>query len=493
MHAESPEPSQNSGLKRSQDLFEMLLQAIPSSLLVIDRDLRVVSANKNFLAKNRKGESEVIGKRLGELLPQAIVEHVDISGQVREVLQTQQPMKGKRMTYRAPGIPIRVYYYSILPFSRDGRVENVILLMEDVTEQDRLSKEVRRVERHLASVVESARDIVLSTDSEGRILTWNSSAEMLSGFSLEDVRGEPFRDRCAPEQFDQIRNLFNRSRNEENAKIGEFDLITKSGKRIPISWIFSPMKDDATKEIGMVAIGRDLTEPRKLELQLLQSQKLAALGVMAGGIAHEIRNPLAICSSAAQFLLEEEGLSEFGKECVQKNLTHLHRAAAIIENLLRFARPSGTSDMRQLDLVTIVTDALDLVANQAMIQKISVEFVCPHKSIVVFGNPDLLRQVFFNLFLNSINAMPDGGNLSVHVDRTETEVISRIVDTGRGIPEETLPNVFDPFYTMSPVGEGTGLGLSICYSIVKQHFGSIEAESIAGKQTVFAVRLPALG
>lgn len=478
--------------QETDELFSVILEAIPSSLLIIDRDLRVVTANRNFLVKSKKRASDVIGKLLGKILPTAMIEYMDISGQVKEVFDTNVPMKGMRMTFRAPGIPIRVYYYSILPFRRNARVEKVILMMEDVTEQERLSKEVRRIERHLAGVVESARDIVLSTDSHGMILTWNRSAEKLTGYSVEDVRGIPFFDRCAEDQLNKLKVLFNLSKNEADSKIGEFDLMTKSGKRIPISWIFSPMRDDASKEIGMVAIGRDLTEHRKLELQLLQSQKLAALGVMAGGIAHEIRNPLAICSSAAQFLMEEDGLSTFAKDCASKILTHTVRAASIIENLLRFARPSESSEMREIDLASVIRDALDLVANQAMIQKISVVTEIYYEHIKILGNADLLRQVFLNLFLNSFHAMPDGGSLSVDVYQTKAEAAVKIVDTGRGIPEDSLPNVFDPFFTMSPVGEGTGLGLSISYSIVKQHFGSIEVESSRENRTVFVVRFPVL-
>ena len=244
--------------------------------------------------------------------------------------------------------------------------------MEDVTEQVRLSEEVRRVERHLAGVVESARDIVLSTDSQGEILTWNSAAERLSGYRLEEVKGTSFVDRCAPDPELDLKSFLSSLQRHGKSKTLERDLLTKKGKHVPISWVFSPMKDEATQSIGLVAVGRDLSEHRKLEFQLLQSQKLAALGVMAGGIAHEIKNPLAISSSAAQLLSDDHANPEFRTECVERILSGIQKAATIVENLLRFARPSSTTEMTQLDLLPVVKDTVRLVANQARIQKIGI-------------------------------------------------------------------------------------------------------------------------
>ena len=162
-------------LQRYRTLYEMLLEAIPSSVLLIDRDLRIVSVNRNFLEKNRRSLAETIDRRLDQVFPAIIFEQMDFPGRIRQVFEHNSRIKGERMTYRAPGIPLRIYYYSILPFSWQGEVELAMLLMEDVTEQVRLSEEVQRVERHLASVVESAQDIVLSTDMQGKILTWNTA------------------------------------------------------------------------------------------------------------------------------------------------------------------------------------------------------------------------------------------------------------------------------------------------------------------------------
>jgi PAS domain S-box-containing protein len=476
---------------RYRDIFGMFLESIPSSVLLISRDLRVVFANRNFTTKSRRSEREVIGQRLDQVLPEAIIEHIDITSKVHEVFGKNLAIRGDRMTYRAPGIPIRTYYYSILPFAWHGEVENVILLMDDVTEQVRLSEEVRRVERHLASVVESARDVVLSSDSEGLILTWNTAAEKLTGYRSWELKGSSFFERCVSESG-ELRGVFRNLLVADSPQTGEWDLITKSGTRIPISWVFSAMKDERDRSVGVVAVGRDLSEHRKLEMQLLQSQKLAALGVMAGGIAHEIRNPLAVCSSAAQFLKNPDVKPELREECIGRILEGITKASSIIENLLRFARPSQSTEMSAVNLRDVIDDVLLLVSNQAKIGKISILVNFPDKEMAVHGNANLLQQVFLNLFLNAFNSMPEGGQLTVSADRSENAALVRIEDTGCGISPQHLELIFDPFFTQSRPGKGTGLGLSICYSVVRQHLGNIEVESVEGKGTTFAVQLPLL-
>ncbi|MGB6064514.1 MAG: PAS domain S-box protein [Desulfomonilaceae bacterium] len=482
--------SEESSKDRHEKLYQMLLETIHSSVLLIDRDMRIVSANRNFLQRSRKNKDETIGRKLGDLLPAAIIEYMDISSRVRQAFDNGRATRGERLVYRAPGIPMTIYYYSILPFSWRGYVENAILLMEDVTEQVRLSEEVRRGERHLASVVESATDLVLSTDSDGRILTWNTAAERLSGYTLEEVQETLFFDSCADEHRQELKDIFSRFRSGTNSQTGEWDMVTSAGRRIPISWVLSPMKDETGRLVGMVAVGRDLSEHRKLERQLRQSQKLAALGVMAGGIAHEVRNPLAICYSAAQFLSESEFNSEFHRECVERILANIQKASVIIENLLRFARPSAATNMTLVDIVSVLQDTLKLVDNQAKIQKITVRADIDIQQEIVRGNQSLLQQVFLNIFLNAMNAMPDGGSLKITAANSDEELMVNIVDTGCGIARDDIENIFDPFYTLAPVGKGTGLGLSICYSILKQHCGSLQVDSAVGKGSTFTVRLP---
>jgi PAS domain S-box len=481
--------SDSSEGKRFELLYRSLLDAIPSSVLLLDEDLRVVSANRNFLEKSRQTAGQTIGKRLTEVFPEVIVAEMRLEEQVRSVFRDNQATQGQRLTYRAPGVPIRVYYYSLVPVSWGVRVDHVLLLMDDVTGQMQMSEEIRQMERHLASVVESASDIVLSTDTKGKILTWNKAAQKASGCSFEEVKGRPFFEYC---EDAGVRSFFSRAAPQEGSGMTEANLKTKDGKHRSVSWVLSQMTNDAGQTVGFVIVGRDLTERRKLEMQIQESQKLASLGVMARGIAHEIRTPLTIASSAAQFLSEENLAPEFHRECAEKVYSGIRKASTIIENLLRFAHPTTNKNKTPVDLLHVVRGALSIVENQARVQNIEVRAHFPPEPCQLLGVAGLLEQVFINLFLNAMNAMPNGGTLDVSAERRGGGLLVRVADTGEGIAPEDLDRIFDPFYTKALSGKGTGLGLSICHSIVAQHEGSIGVDSRSGKGSTFTVKLPSL-
>ena len=478
--------------KRSELLYRMLMDTIPSSVLLLDENLCVVSANRNFLEKSRQIAGMTAGRRLDDVFPEVILEEMGLEQQIRNVFTSSHATQGQRLTYRAPGVPIRVYYYSVVPVNWAGQIDHVMLLMDDVTEQVRLGEEIRRMERHLASVVESASDIVISTDTEGNILTWNKAAQRATGYSLAELKGRPFFDYCDQTGAASVGKLLSKGASGESSGRIESNLRTKDGRCRPVSWVFSQMTDDAARTVGFVVVGRDLTEQRKFELQILESQKLAALGVMARGIAHEIRTPLAVSSSAAQFLMEDDLVPEFRRECAEKIHSGIRKASTIIENLLRFAHPSADKSKTPLDLLRVVKEALTLVDHQAKVQNIEIRTHFPPEPCQVLGVPSLLEQVFINLLLNAINAMPSGGTVDVLAEQAPGDVLLRVTDTGEGISKEDLDKIFDPFFTRAPLGKGTGLGLSICYSIVDQHGGSIGVESESGKGSTFTVRLPSL-
>ena len=470
-------------------LYEMLLNAIPSSVLLVGRDLRITLANRNFLERSRRTREETLDRRLPEVFPPAILDNTEIVRRIQSVFDTNKPTTGEKINYRAPGGLMRIYYYRVLPVPHPDRVELAVLVMEDVTEWERLSEDIRRMERHLRIVVESTSEIILSADTQGRILSWNQSAEQISGYTPQEVEGKYFWEFCAAEHRADARCLCSERAAGKSPQRVEWNLVTKSGKEVPLCWICSPMMDDRGQTIGIVAVGRNLTESRKLEAQLLQAQKLAALGVMAGGIAHELRNPLAICSSAAQFLMDEEIKPEFRRECAQKVQQGMQRASGIIDHLLKFTRPAKRGDRVKLDLLAVLQETLALIADQAKIQNIEVRPQLPDAPAFVQGDAHLLQQVFMNLFLNAIHAMPNGGLLKVTVATAPPQVSVQVADTGHGIPAADLGNLFDPFSSKPNGRKSTSLGLPLCYAIVQQHAGAIEVESTPGQGSTFTVRL----
>jgi PAS domain S-box-containing protein len=474
----------------------------------------VVFANRNFLVKSRKGPGEILGKKVSEIFPPAILYYTNLEEDIRAA-QMGKHLDGGEMEYRTPGLASRVYFYSLTPLTNEGgRVRNVMLFMDDVTEKKSLGEQVARAERHLASVVESANDLIVSMDAHGSVMTWNSAAERVLGFSARETVSRQFIQLFPESERGDLEGQFARLIRGGEPQEREASMPAKGGQDLLIAWRFSVMRGERNQVVGLVGVGRDLTEKRRLELQLIQSAKMAALGEMAGGIAHEIRNPLAITSSAAQILLRKGADPELRNEAARKVHAAADRAAVIIENLLRFARPSGGM-VEYVDVNSAVEDTLSLIGHQISLHSIEIQRRLAPKLPRVKGNKNQLQQVFMNITLNAYHAMPHGGELIIasgmtgipvpalpdfapppasnpHVacdDRPGVEV--RFSDTGCGIPQENLSRIFDPFFTTMPVGVGTGLGLSIAYSIVRQHGGTIGVESEVGKGSIFMVHLPA--
>ncbi|MBI2833986.1 MAG: PAS domain-containing protein [Acidobacteria bacterium] len=472
-------------------LYTMLLASIPFSLIVIDRSLQIVSANRNFLEKSRRRERDTLGARVSEIFPSAILGYTRLEAKIQRVFETGKPLDGEQMTYRAPGIPTRIYYYTVVPIKRDdGMVENALLLMDDITEKVNLIEKTRWIEGHLASVVENANDLVISTDSEGRVITWNPAAEHVSGYRAEEVGGRQLADLCDPGQRQEMTAIIQQLVTGHEVKSLELNLLASSGKSVPVAWSCSPMRDDSGHVSGVVAVGRDLSERRAFEMQLFQSEKLAALGIMAGGIAHELRNPLSVSFSAAQFLLAQPLDETFREECIQKVISGIQRASTIIETLLHFAKPSENARLQPVDLGALVRETVRLVAHQARLQKVKLSLHSSLSPVSILGNANLLQQVVMNLILNACQAMPTGGDLAIAVDHEEADAIVRMQDSGCGISPTNLRKIFDPFFTTRPIGSGTGLGLTMSYTIVEQHRGSLEVESVEGQGSTFTVRLP---
>ena len=214
---------------------------------------------------------------------------------------------------------------------------------------------------------------------------------------------------------------------------------------------------------------------------------------MAGGIAHEVRNPLSIISSCNQLLQEHPDNQQVRGQCIEKITAACQRASLIVENLLTFAAPAE-EQTEQVNLNTVLDNAVVLLGHRMDRQGITLKKDLQSDLPTVMGNPPLLQQVFVNLMLNAIDAMGEGGRLTVSTRVTDRgEVAIEFSDTGQGISPEHLPEIFNPFFTTKPVGEGVGLGLSISYNIIQQHNGSIQVESSPGQGATFSVRLPAAG
>jgi signal transduction histidine kinase len=239
-------------------------------------------------------------------------------------------------------------------------------------------------------------------------------------------------------------------------------------------------------------IERQKEELETANQRLLQAAKLASVGELASGMAHEINNPVGIILARTDYILAaEDGLSAEAKEDLRVVRSQAERVAVTVRSLLTFARPSPLS-VQRVDLAQLVEEAVKLEAPRCRTAGVEIEHSSSGRRIpAIQGDPDRLQQVLINVMNNGIDAMPHGGRLGISMANGGGQVVVDISDTGRGITEEDQSRIFDPFFTTKPAGKGTGLGLAVSYGIIRDHGGEILVSSVPGRGSTFSIVLPA--
>jgi hypothetical protein len=242
---------------------------------------------------------------------------------------------------------------------------------------------------------------------------------------------------------------------------------------------------------GSLIVVENVTERVQLEEQLQISDKMASVGLLAAGVAHEVNTPLTGISSFTQMLLEGADPGDPKTQVLEKIEQQTFRAAKIVNGLLNLSRPGQSlADPARVDLNAVIADVLALLEHQLSVGKIKIRRELSASPAIVSGFEHKLQQVFLNLFLNARDAMPRGGWLSVTTRVEQDQVWAEVSDTGTGIPNEHLSRIYDPFFTTKVIGKGTGLGLSITYGIVREHDGTIDCQSMVGQGTRFVLSVP---
>jgi signal transduction histidine kinase len=247
-----------------------------------------------------------------------------------------------------------------------------------------------------------------------------------------------------------------------------------------------------TTTVGSIVILEDVTARVQLEEQLQISEKMASIGLLAAGVAHEVNTPLTGISSFTQMLLEGADAQDPKTRLLETIVRQTFRAAKIVNGLLNLSRPAqaAVSERAPVNVNVVIGEVLALLEHQFAQHSIKVRRELSDESLTVLGMEHKLQQVFLNLFLNARDAMPKGGWLSVTTRQDDGRVVAEVSDTGSGIPNEYLSRIYDPFFTTKTLGQGTGLGLSITYGIVREHEGSIDCESGIGQGTRFILSFP---
>ena len=371
-----------------------------------------------------------------------------------------------------------------------GKIVRYQGTLVDVTERREMEKALRGQEEFQRYLLESFPDLILVIDLNGRYSFVSSRIHDLRGYKPEDLLGKG-----VEEEQDYSRELFALYRDLITGR-KMFGSCDYSARHRDGSWrtmraSASPLFDAENKLSGAIVSVRDITVEKKLEQQIIQSERLAAMGQMIGGFAHELNNPLTSILGMSELLQEGEAPESVRKQMVVLQ-QQARRAAEIVQNLMYFSRPPAPGKT-PIDLGELVQRTLHLHAYSLRKSNITVDFLKETSVPAVSGDAHQLMQVFLNLILNSEQAMRevrDRGTLRIRIEKQEKSVSVIFQDDGPGISPEILPNIFDPFYTTKRPGRGTGLGLSISKAILREHNGNVEATSGPGGGAVFTVTLP---
>ncbi len=336
-------------------------------------------------------------------------------------------------------------------------------------------------------IVESIRSGLVTTDLKGRIYTFNKAAEEITGYQAESVRGKDA-SIFFGEMKDHIADSVRASDTGEVSPRFETDCLTSEGLRLRLGFSISPLFAESGDTTGMVITFQDLTQVRTLEETSRRQDRLAAIGRMAASIAHEIRNPLAAMRGSIQMLRAEmEGVSS-QTELMEIILRESDRLNRIITDFLDYARPRAITQS-QVDVGELLHQTFALLQHSPEILKTqSIEEEIPSEPVIAVADAGQLKQVFWNLARNALQAMPQGGTLRARVEmNSHNRLRISFSDTGRGMSPDQVEHLFEPF---SSTTGGTGLGLSIVYQIIRDHGGTINVSSLEGQGTTITVELP---
>ena len=360
------------------------------------------------------------------------------------------------------------------------------------------AEEIGRMREFNENILESLDDGLVVFDAGEQIVRWNRALESSYGVARAEAVGRPLSEIFDAPFVDALRAA--RQENPRGTTLFKVPLISRrkvdgsegESARLQVNATVVPLQNSPGDAFtGTILLIEDITDRIRLEDQLQISEKMASIGLLAAGVAHEVNTPLTGISSFTQMLLDGADPTDPKTALLEKIERQTFRAAKIVNGLLTLSRPGTPGGERtEVDLNAVVTDVFSLLEHQFAVGKIRVRRELAEGPVIVQGIEHQLQQVFLNLFLNARDAMPRGGWLTVTTHVDGDQLVAEVADTGSGIRSEHLARIYDPFFTTKAIGRGTGLGLSISYGIVHEHDGTIRCDSAVGQGTRFILSLP---
>jgi PAS domain S-box-containing protein len=375
----------------------------------------------------------------------------------------------------------------------------IFVFIRDLNERIRIQKAFRQANTFLRNIIDSSVDGIIAADRQGNIIIFNQGAQRILGYTSEEVIGKIHITRIYPNGLAE--EIMHRLKTDDYGGQDKmittrFQAIDKQGRQFPFDLSAALIRDEEGEVMASVGIFTDIREhlamAAELEdthLQLFQAEKMASLGNLAAGVAHEINNPLSGVLIHAQMLSEKLDPDHEWQEDLKLIADQTLRVKEILKNLLEFSRPPGQA-MSSLSMTANIEQAVKIVANQAAFHDIEIIRDFQPDLPRIIGDGGQLNQVFINLLVNAADAIDGPGRIEISARHGNGRISIEVSDTGVGIPPEHLPQLFEPFFTTKPAGKGTGLGLSTSYGIIQRHGGDISVESRPNQGTTFRITLP---
>jgi PAS domain S-box-containing protein len=488
--------------RSAETRFRSFMRFTPAMAFMKSVEGRYVYGNEAWAAQFGKPLEDVIGKTDRELWPPDTAAGFQATD--RQVLETGQPLEA---TVTGLAIDGTTHWWTGLKFVIEqpgpGGGPLVGGISIDVTPRLRAELALRASEDRYRSVVELAGSVIVIIDDDNRIVEFNRAAEAFYGLPRDVVIGKEFLQRCVPaSEREEVRRDLAQAREAEPVRDRETRVVT-DGENRSFLWNASPIVEPNQQSPSILIIGQDISELRRLEAQLLLSQRMEGIGRLAGGIAHDFNNLLTAILGHAEMARTDVAPGDPALGNIAEITRAAQRAADLTRQLLAFARRQ-IIEPRIVDLNGLVLN-VDKMLRPLLGEDVELVTAADPKLWRVRIDPGQFEQVLVNLAINARDAMPEGGRLLIETGNIELDpdfarqhatvqpgphVLLAVTDTGSGMDPEVLAHIFEPFFTTKDVGKGTGLGLATCYGIVKQNRGSIWVHSERGRGTTFKIYLP---
>jgi len=484
-------------MRVSEEDYRRLFRNIHCGVYVSSKEGRFLNANQALL--NMLGY-----KSKEEFLKIDIARDLYLRSEDRRKFQEIMERDGRVVDYdvefkRKDGSIVSVLHTSQARYDQQGNVIGYEGLNVDQTQRKQMEEDLQETHDFLNNFIKSSPNAIMAADMKGSIFIWNKAAEELLGYKAEEVIGKMNIERIYPEGV--AKEVMKKMRSPEYGAPGKLNsypiVYVRQDEKIIEGAVSAAIIYDAHgKEIASVGIFVDLRERldmehklRDTQEQLLQSEKLAAMGRLTSQIAHELNNPLYGIMNTLELLKTEVPPENKRRKILDMALSETVRLTELLRKMLSFSKPDE-EERQPVDINTIMDEILLLMTKQLQENSVRISSFFSDGLGKVYASKNQLRQVFLNLISNARDAMPDGGTLTIKTAKQGDDIHIEVSDTGVGIRDENIERIFDAFFTTKDNIKGVGLGLSVCYGFIKEHGGDIKVSSKKGEGTTFIVIIP---